>query len=200
METQLEIASKLFADDTKVIYAASDTTSQISDPGHIILQPYKLSTCPDVETLLKALAKRTNRVEIMKLQKYSSALCIALLASKGYCITSMELNSVPDTTIEVCWETLHNIYISVDEPLKSWIFNTMAGRGYVDYGAQFCQRKFLSSNIEIVGSRMSKGINFKSVDPSDSNMPQTIWDSNGCILSALSSHFRHEFRDISNDT
>lgn len=200
METQLEIASTLFAEDTKVIYATSDNTSQISEPGYIVLQPYKIKSCPDPDTLLKALAKRASRVEVMRLQQYSSSLCIALLASKGYCITSMELKGVMDTTIEVCWESLHNIYISVNEPLKSWIHDTMAGRSYVDYGAQFCQRKFLSSNIETLGSKMGKSISFKSVPISSTIMPQVMWDANDCVWSALSSHFRHESRDVSDNT
>jgi hypothetical protein len=200
MDLQLEVAKNLFATDVKITYAYPDSVIRPADFGEIILEQYKLSSCPDVDGLLKALAKKSNRVAVMKAQRYSSALCIALLASRGYCITSMELKGVPDTTIEVCWESLNNIYISVDNPLKSWLKDIIGDRDYIKYGAQFCQHRFLHSTLETIGSKIHTAPSFKIVSRADSFMPPTMLDRDDCIYSSLSSHFRHEARDISDNT
>jgi hypothetical protein len=161
---------------------------------------HKLASCPDPVGLIQALSKKCTRVSVLRSQKYSLPLCIALLCSKGYCITSMEVVGVPDTTIEVCWESLNNIYVSVDDPLKSWLQTILAGRTYVIYGTQFCQKKFLASALESLTERIDTGSTFKMLTKEEQLLPALMWDRDDVIYSCLSSHFGHEARDVSSDT
>jgi len=200
MDQQLEVAKKLFAHTTKVIYVQSGGIPHIPDTGEIVLEPYKLKSCPDPDGLLKALAKKCSRIAVMRSQKYSAALCIALLASKGYCITSMELMNVPDTTIETCWESLKNIYVSIDEPLKSWLQSIIGSRDYVMYGLQFCQHRFLSSSLPTLGTKIVNKSAFKLIPREGTHIPDILWDRDDSVYSAISSHFRHEAREISDNT
>lgn len=199
MEDHLNIAMKLFAPTTKIIYATPNGIQHPLDTGQVIFEMYKLESCPDTTGLIKALSKKCNRVGIMKSQRYSLSLCIALLASKGYCITSIELSGVPDTTIEVCWESLENVYVSVDEPLKSWLKITIGNRSYLAYGKQYCQQRFLSSNLKSLGTAASHGSNFKLVPNTDAILPPVVWSRDEIVYAAISLHFRHNAAEISND-
>jgi hypothetical protein len=200
LHDQLEISKKLFSTEATITYVGSTSIQRPAELNEIVLETEKLKSCPDPGSLIQALSKKCTRVSILRSQKYSLALCIALLCSRGYCITSMETIGVPDTTIEVCWESLNNIYISVDEPLKSWINSALAGRTYVSYGSQFCQKKLLASMLESVTGKVELESCFKIVPKEEQIVDDIIWDREDVVYSCLSSHFRHEARDVSGDT
>lgn len=200
LEDQLDVALKLLSASTKVTYSCPESIPRPLESEEVMLELHKLTSCPDPDRLIAAISKKRGRVTAMKQQKYSLALCIMLLASRGYCITSAELEGVEDAVVETCWESLQNIYVSVGEPLKSWLNATIGGRGYVAYGKQFCQRKTVRSGLEGLGTRLSGGSDFKLLDKEDKMVPDTMWSRNDTVYTALYSHFRHEARDISDNT
>jgi hypothetical protein len=200
LQDQLDILIKLFSKDVTITYINPSSIQRPAEIDEVVLEPYKLASCPDVTTLIQALTKKCTRVTILRSQRYALALCIALLCSRGYCITSMQTIDVPDTTIEVCWESLNNIYISVDEPLKSWLSSTLAGRTYIAYGLQFCQKKFLASALDSLTGKIKTDSAFKMVSKDEQIVPQVMWDRDDVVYSCLSSHFRHEAAEISGNT
>jgi hypothetical protein len=200
LQDQLDVSMKLFSKDAIVTYVASSGVQRSAELNEVILETQKLESCPDPAGLIQALSKKCTRVNILRSQKYSLALCIVLLCSRGYCITSMETNGVADTTIEVCWESLNNVYISVDEPLKSWLKSVLGGRTYVAYGSQFCQKKFLASALETLTGKVNIDSCFKIVPKDEQILPDVMWDREDVVYSCLSSHFGHQVREVSGDS
>jgi hypothetical protein len=198
--SQLEISKKLFSRDTTITYLGPTSIQSPAKLNEIVFEISKLESCPDPTSLIQALSKKCTRVTILRSQKYSLALCIALLCSRGYCITSTETIDIPDTTIEVCWESLNNIYVSVDEPLKSWLKEVLASRTYISYGSQFCQRKTLASALESLTEKIKLDLHFKIVPKQEQILPTMMWEREDVVYSCLSSHFRHEAGEVSGDT
>lgn len=199
LRSQLEVALKLLSSSITVTYVQPGSIPRQVDAGEVLLEPHKLDSCPDARILIEAMSKKRARVTAMRRQKYSVALCIMLLSSRGYCITSAELDDVEDTMVEVCWESLTNIYVSVGEPLKSWLKDIIGGRNYIAYGRQFCQHKTIRSGLEDLGTRFSGGSGFKLLSAENRMVPRTMWNRNETVYTALYSHFRHEARDVSDD-
>lgn len=194
MDEHLSIALNLLLPSSKVIFATRGTLSPPSRYGEVVIEKYKLEGCPDIPGFMSAIKKKINRSEIFRSQKYTTSICILLLASRGFTITSSVMIGVADTFIERCWECLQVISYNVPKSLQEWLILTIGDRQPSEYSALFCQFKSVSSLVSFVGKSIPISNAFVRLDTRSMGIPDTMWHKDDCISETMKIHLAHSRR------
>lgn len=197
MEIELDIALRLITDGIRIRYLLKDAIQlQVTD-NEILIEKYKISECPNPMMLTDAIQKKIGRSESLRSQKSTLGICILVLLSVGYSVTSLTLKEIPDTFIERCWECLNTISFTVPEPLQSWMVETINGRSAPDYASLFCQRRHIPINF--LGNSIKFTGRFSKLDPLDTELPKVVWHRDDSIMRTMMFHIEQSSRDLSED-
>lgn len=188
MDKQIEFGIRLLGPEVRVRHVdESRSDFELSDNDVYINEGFSRS-CPDEEGFLEALQKKINRSELFKSHKNTMGLCCMLLASKGYCVTSVKLQSIEDSFVERCWECIHVISQCVPTELSEWITTNMNGRRSAVYSDMFCAKE---GPINI-GSHINKKLKGSSVSEGSSrcyfNIRGEVWHRDDVVLHTMIAH------------
>jgi hypothetical protein len=194
MEQQLHIALEALATSTVVKYMSKDNHIANAREGEIYLDQSKLPKCPNQVQILNALQKRIGRSDTLRSQKCTLGICVLLLLSKGYCVTSSTLSGVQDPFIERCWECVHVVSQNVPMDLSQWIQDSMESRTPTGYSVLFCNPKSSLSTVGFLRDSVSGTGEFLNVERKDLETPDVMWHRDDVIFQSMLLHMR--LRDL----
>ena len=197
MEQQLDMVLSTLAKDTAVQYLVKGVEMNTLSPDRLYVKKYEIDACPDQTQILNALQKRIGRSDTLKSQKHALGICVLLLLSSGYCVSSSTLPGVEDSLIERCWECIQVVSQNVPLVLSRWIQSSMGKRSPSGYSVLFCvSRPFLSS-VDLLKDSISGTGHFSSIDATDFDTPGVLWHRDDSIRQTMILHFRLQDRDLS---
>jgi len=197
MEQQLTMVVDTMLKDTPVKYISGATQSTSIRQGEIYIEKFRLTTCPNQTQILNALQKRINRSDALRSQKHTLGLCILLLISKGYCVTSSTVEGIEDSFIERCWECVQVVSQNVPVELSEWIKLTMGTRTPSGYSILFCQPRAIPSSTELLRDHVSGIGKFLNIEAKDFGVPDTMWHRDDVLNRTRILHIRLRDRDLS---
>lgn len=197
MEQQLEIVLKDLVGDTPVKYLVDGGSTGHLKDNELHIEKYKLDTCPDETQILNALQKRIGRSEALKSQKYTLGICVLLLLSRRYCVSSSTLPGIEDSFIERCWECIHVVSQNIPIKLSQWIVDTMANRTPSGYSVLFCTSRQLLSSVDLLKNSISGNGKFLNIDSIEFDVPSVVWHRNDAIHQTVILHLKLQDRDLS---
>lgn len=200
MERQLQLALDLVRSGVKIRYVTKNSVDVIPEDDEVYIEKYKLDTCPDELQIIGAIQKKIGRTDIFKSQKNTLGICILLLLSKGYCITSSIFQSIDDFFIERCWECIQVVSHNIPKHISEWIVSTMNSRSSSKYSMLFCQSRISLSTTEFLNQSISGSADFDQVDTVDYGMPHTIWHRDDTVRQTMILHLTSANGDLPNDT
>jgi hypothetical protein len=197
MEQQLNIVLEALVKDIPVRYISETTRVGNRTESEIYIEKYKLNTCPEETQILNALEKRIRRSDTLRSQKYTLGICVLLLLSKGYCVTSSTLSNVQDSFIERCWECIQVVSQNIPVVLSEWIQSAMGTRTPSGYSVLFCNSKVLLSSVDLLKDSISGSGKFLNVNAAELGIPSTLWHRRDVVSQTMVLHMRLQDRDLS---
>jgi hypothetical protein len=196
METQLIIALDVFARGIPIRYVSQGTPVSNTKRNEIYIEKYKIDTCPNEHQIISSLQKRIGRSDAFKSQKYTLAICILLLLSKGYCITSSTLIGIEDSFIERCWECIHVTSHNIPKNLSTWIQTSMEKRSASAYSILFCRPKAMILPTNLLQDSISGSGKFLNIDTKEFGIPNMLWHRDDAIRYTMILHMKLQNRDF----
>lgn len=190
MEKELELGLSFLIPNISIKYVSSDKSVLPIYENEVVIEIYKLQSCPDINLFMKAMTKKIDRSDVFKEQKYTTGICIMLLASKGYCVTSSVLKDIPDTFIERCWECLQVITFTTPNPLCGWMIETIGSRTPSKYSAMFCQRKLSSLVLKTIGNIIPDEATFQDLDIKVNNLSNPAYHRDDIMMQTMILHVK----------
>jgi hypothetical protein len=197
MEQQLDIVLEALVKNTSIRYLSE--TNQIVDSrrDEIHIQKYKLIDCPNQAQILNALQKRIGRSDTLKSRKYTLGICVLLLLSKGYSVTSLTLTGIDDSFIERCWECIQVVSQNIPIELSKWIQSAMDTRSSSGYSALFCQSRPLLSSVNLLKDSVSGNGKFLNLNAQDFGTPGVLWHRSDAIRQTMILHMKLQNAELS---
>ena len=188
MESHLGLALNLISNGTTVYDITKNDTEFESHSNIVCIERFKYEDCPDETRIINAFRKKIERSDILNANKNTLNICILLLMSRDYCITSNTLSGIEDTFIERCWECIQVASHSLPESLSLWIEKCMSNRTASNYAALFCTTRPSNTKILYLERYISGQGEFLNIDPTLNGIPDTVWHRNDFIRQTIILH------------
>lgn len=197
---QISAYASAFGFKLPVHYSHMSGSPARTRKDEIVLDTDMLVTCPSIKDLTRAIEKRTNRSDAMRIESNIVPLCMVLLTSKSYCINSKSIDNVSDSLIERCWECLETISHSSSKALQDWLTYAIGTRSPVGYSILYCQHKSSAITIRNIPYELPRSMRFKLISPSTIGIPEHVWHRQDMIEQTMLSHINAVMFNISSNS
>ncbi len=199
MEQQLELGLKLVRNGIRIRYISEDNSELLMQDDEICIDKSKIDLCPDEHCFISSVQKKINRSDLFKSQKHTLGLCVLILLSKGYSVTSSSLIDIPDLFVERCWACIEAVSHNVPENIFLWIRSCMETRSPSSYAIIYCQYKIHNTDIKYLGKKIQGSGTPVCVNGDDFNIPESVWHRDDAIYRTMISHMLLRNRELSGD-
>lgn len=189
-----------FALKTVVLYQHADSSPVASRKGEIIMNVDTLGSCPSIVDLSRAIEKRVNRSDSLKVYSNIIPLCMMLLSSNGYSIHAVVFDNVPNLLIERCWECLETISHATNNALQKWLSDSIGSRSPVGFATLFTPHRSSSGLITNIPVALPKSMKFSLLDSSKVDVPSQMWHRDDVTNRTRLVHINASLRDISHNS
>lgn len=200
MEQQLTLALQLVKSNVTVRYVSRDTPDIPVREGEIVVDKSKIDTCPSEHMFISSIQKKINRSDMFKSQKNTLGICVLIILSNGYSVTSATINEVENSFIERCWECIQVVSHNTPENLSSWIQECMSSRSPLSYSMIYCQQRPQQAPIRYLGKSIRGSGPLTSMMSRGMDMPENMWHRDDAVYWTMMLHTMSRHREFSDDT
>lgn len=169
----------------------SDTSKETARNNEILLKVSIFDSCPDFNSFVHAIEKRLGRTNGIDKARVVLPMCMVLLCSNSYSVSSRTFHDVPDSTIEYCWECLQFVSIGVEQELQKWMLTHIANRSCIDYSTLHCRSIVEPTQIQTLPAGIiSNRIRFSSVSVSEADLHSVLWHSDDVTMETMLAHVK----------
>lgn len=188
MDSQISQYLSVFKFKVSIRYVGTSTSPQSSRKDELAIDTAVLDTCPSVHDLSKAIEKKINRSDTLKMESNIVPLCMVLLSSRLYSINSKSIEGVSDGLIERCWECLETVSHSVYKSLQDWLSYAINDRNAVTYAMFFIEHRSSPTAVKKIPNQLPRSIRFDTVDTTIIDVPNQIWHRDDVIHRTMMAH------------
>lgn len=200
MEQQLGFGLQLVRNGVSVKYISEESSDMVTREDEIYIDKSKIYSCPDQHTFINSIQKKINRSDLFKSQKHTLGLCVLILLSKGYSVTSSVLSAIDDSFIERCWECIQNVSYNIPENICAWIQSSMETRSPQSYSVLYCEQKTRTGDIKYLNKKIVGSNSFEMINGDDFNIPKAVWHRDDAVYRTMISHMLLRDSKLSDDT
>lgn len=192
MEQQLELGLSSLKRDIRVNYVSGTDIEYDMRYDEVYIDKSIIKTCPNEDLFIASIQKKISRSKVLRVKKNALGLCILMILSKGYCITSEVIKDIDNGFIERCWECIHTSSHNVNDELAGWIKDTMEARDPVSFSMIYCNQPHQVEDIVFLDKSIEVNKDFKITKIEDDNVPSEIWHRNDAVYFTMMVHLNSQ--------
>lgn len=132
--------------------------------------------------------KKIGTMDLFKSNTHVLGLCVLLLSSKGYCVTSSQLEGIEDTFIERWWQCIQVVSDNVPLDISNWIRECMDKRSSSRYSIIFCQSRDPVSSTDFLINHLSCKGRILELSEQDQLFPSEMWHKDDAVRQTMLVH------------